>query len=95
MVIDDSLVDEDLLEELLADKIHQIWAEWMRYLFSVTTGEECPKGAVVIPASFVMHWRRQMMTAYDRLPQAERESDLEIAREILKLILADKLDDDK
>lgn len=36
----------DQLREALADVSHEIWAHWMRYLFSVAITE--PDGAIVL-----------------------------------------------
>lgn len=76
----------DQLREALADVSHEIWAHWMRYLFSVAITE--PDGARTIPADKVRRWTRQMATPYAELPESERVSDLEQADKILAVIEA-------
>ena len=55
---------------------HDIWAHWMRYLFS-----RCGKrkhGDLVIPAVSVEHWARQMETPYAELWEREKQSDRDV-----------------
>ena len=60
-----------------ADLEHEIWASWMRWLFTV--GREDEDGTVVLPKGVVERWKRQMDTPYDELSWEERQSDIAIA----------------
>jgi hypothetical protein len=73
---------QELLEEV-ADMQHQIWAHWMTYLFS-----RCPAvdGQVLIPASLVERWLRQINTPYSELTEIEKESDRQVAAEALSVV---------
>lgn len=75
---------EELIERLAAVQ-HEIWAHWMRYLFSVSV-EDTTSGWVVIPAEKVARWKRQVETAYADLSEREKESDREQARKVLAVL---------
>lgn len=79
------------LREAWADVSHDIWAHWMRYMFS-----KCDKetrysmdkiteetGCLIIPSELVERWQRQIETPYSQLTEKERESDREQADKIL------------
>ena len=70
-------------KEILSDHAHSTWSNWMKYLFS-----KCKKinGDMIIPKDLVERWKRQMNTPYKELPEKEKESDIEIADEILNLL---------
>jgi hypothetical protein len=67
--------------EKLASLQHEIWAHWMRYLFSVCRMN--PDGSCTIPSELVQRWKRQMETPYDRLTEREKESDREQVEKII------------
>lgn len=69
------------LREELAAVQHDIWAHWMRWLFSVSAAND--DGSVTIPADKVERWTRQMNTDYDDLSEKEQASDLEQADKVL------------
>ncbi len=80
-----SVEDENTqIIESLADYAHASWAGWMRYLFknSISNGT----GSVTIPVELVQRWKRQLSTLYGDLPETEKESDRDEAREILSII---------
>jgi hypothetical protein len=77
------------LIEAMAAEAHESWAQWMEYLYSKSTKN--PDGSVTIPAASVERWNRQMDTAYDDLPENEKESDREEARRYLHVILGTSL----
>lgn len=75
--------EEELLDEVAA-KAHDIWARWMKYLFSKC--KEDAHGDMFIPDEFIVRWKRQLETTYEELPEEEKESDREIAKEYLVVI---------
>lgn len=80
------MIDEkqDRREQIAALQ-HEIWAHWMRYLFTCCEGNE--DGSMTIPVDKVARWRRQIDTPYSELTDRERESDLEQADKIVKILL--------
>ena len=66
----------------LADKQHDIWSHWMKYMFSICTDNA--DGSVTIPSEKVVRWKRQMETEYWLLSESERRSDLDMADYILE-----------
>ena len=73
----------------LADMTHEVWAHWMRYLFSVSVQNE--DGSVTIPADKVERWKRQMDTNYYDLTEREQRSDISQAKKYLA-VFRDELD---
>lgn len=71
------------LRSALAAVQHDIWAHWMRYLFSV--GDRVDDGSVLIPADKVKRWERQIHADYDDLSEEEQASDLEQADKVLSV----------
>lgn len=72
--------DRNVYETLaasLADDVHRVWAEWMRYMLS--QGTYTSDGGWHMPAEKLKRWRRQMNTEYYDLPISEQKSDVEIA----------------
>ena len=67
--------------EAMSDIQHDIWANWMVYLFSVCV--ENPDGTKTIPADKVRRWERQIATKYIDLSEAEKDSDREQAIRII------------
>jgi hypothetical protein len=76
----------DKIREAIADEQHEIWAHWMRYLFSVSV--ENADGSVTIPADKVLRWRRQVKTAYADLTEREKGSDRNQADKVIRKIEA-------
>lgn len=74
--------DHDL--ERMADEVHQIWCEWMEYLFKQGKHMSVSGQSVwVMNDSSKRRWRRQMRTPYAMLSEGEKASDREIARRYL------------
>ena len=83
-------VSNNSLREALAEVSHEIWAHWMRYLFS-----KCHKlenGDQAIPYGSVVRWTLQAETPYADLTEREKDSDREQADKIL--LVLDTEDDD-
>lgn len=59
--------------EHLAAIAHELWSDWMKYLFSQSVHNA--DGTVTIPKCSVERWKRQMNTPYAALPENEKESD--------------------
>lgn len=78
------MIDNQESREQIAALQHEIWAHWMRYLFACCTKNE--DGSVTIPEDKVARWLRQIDTPYSELTDIERESDLEQADKIMKII---------
>ena len=86
------------LREILADVSHDIWSHWMRWQFNCCTNSvELADGKIIdlggdllIPASRVERWKRQMNQTYQELSEREKESDREQADKILKALLANR-----
>jgi hypothetical protein len=70
--------------EKLAATAHDLWSNWMRYIFKVGTINE--RGDLVIPSRYVERWTRQMNTEHSDLSEAEQASDVRQARKILTKI---------
>lgn len=76
--------DKHIMKEEIADAQHEIWSHWMKYLFSQCT--ENSDGSISIPKDKVERWKRQMKTDYKDLSEKEKQSDLEQADKIIKLV---------
>lgn len=70
--------------EALSDYAHAAWSGWMHYMFGKC--DRAPDGGVIVPASLVERWTRQMNTAYVDLPEGEKRSDRAEADKILEII---------
>lgn len=87
--------DEDAAAEMFREKIascmHDIWAHWMKYLYSKchrlgnSDGPAHDKDDLVIPKEYVERWQRQMVTPYDILSEKEKDSDREQADKVLAI----------
>lgn len=64
--------DEELKERLAAIE-HERWASWQEWVHTVSDLQ--PDGTLVIPASLVQRWTRQIATPYDQLSEEEKISD--------------------
>lgn len=72
------------LREALAANAHNAWAGWMMHMMKKSRWNS--SGSITIPANMVQRWTRQMMTAYENLPEKEKASDRAEADKILKLL---------
>lgn len=72
------------MRESLANVQHEIWAHWMRYMFSVGTFNA--DGTWTMPAAKTERWQRQMNTPYAQLSESEKNSDREQADKVLALV---------
>lgn len=67
-----------------ADKQHQIWSHWMKYMFSQcdfglpTVMSAIENGSCIIPKEKVKRWAKQMNTDYKDLAENEKQSDIDI-----------------
>jgi len=80
----DKIID-DLVENLAAIE-HARWSHWQRYLH----GKCLPQsdGSLLIPADLVERWQRQMETPFEKLAEAEKESDRKQVQKYLPIIKA-------
>ncbi len=69
------------LREELAETQHEIWSNWMEYLFSVSINNG--DGTYTIPANKAERWMRQINTPYSELTENEKESDREQADKVV------------
>ena len=83
---------EEVREQLAAVQ-HEIWSNWMKYLFSkcgVSEMNSCVPMyngvAMTIPPGMVEHWKRQMTTPYAELTEKERESDRHQADKVIAIV---------
>ena len=79
------------LREQIADVQHQIWAHWMKYMFTqCETAEDAETGDTVyiIPADKIERWTRQMNTDYSELTNKEQESDRDQADKVLSIVFS-------
>lgn len=81
---------ENELREYLAEVQHEIWAHWMRYMFTqgtyIETGTSGGGKLWQMPAEKVARWQRQMETGYFDLTEKERESDRHQADKVLAVL---------
>jgi len=90
--------DEGIRENLAAVQ-HEIWAHWMRYMFTqghffqTLTGENVDKVVETwgMPADKVIRWQRQMNTLYSDLTETEKDSDREQADKILAVLYSSQM----
>jgi hypothetical protein len=69
--------------ELVAALAHEQWSGWMLYM--IGKSQKKSDGSVVIPSALVERWMRQMTTAYNNLPENEKDSDRDEADRFIKL----------
>jgi hypothetical protein len=72
-----------LLEQLAALE-HQRWAHWQKYVHD--HGQRQPDGSIVLPASLVERWERQINTPYNDLAENEKDSDREQVRKYFPIL---------
>lgn len=73
------------LIEAIASVQHEIWAHWMKYLFSVS--KENDDGSYTIPSDKVDRWKRQMKKPYSMLLPMEKKSDIEQAKKVFNVLV--------
>lgn len=71
------------IEERLSEYAHKAWSGWINYMFEKSTSN--PDGTVTIPIWAVVRWRRQASTAYAHLSEAEKDSDREEAKRMIRI----------
>jgi hypothetical protein len=72
---------EPILRERLAAIQHEIWAHWMKHLFSVSIRNA--DGSYTIPLDKARRWHEQVQRHYTELSECEKDSDREQADKIL------------
>jgi hypothetical protein len=77
--------DGDPKLERMADVVHQVWCNWMEYLF--TKGWTLQDKGFKIDSGSVKRWKRQMKRPYAELSEDEKQSDRDIARRYLDLTI--------
>lgn len=75
------------LREQLASYAHDAWSGWMHYMMGKSYRKS--DGTWTIPKEYVERWGRQMTTAYENLPEKEKDRDREQADRILALLNGD------
>lgn len=75
---------EDELIERLADKEHASWSRWQQYLHSLCERRE--DGALIISASRVARWEREIVAPYADLSEREKQYDRDEVAHILPII---------
>jgi hypothetical protein len=80
---------EMLFGEEFADEIHEVWASWAGYML-MDVGIQNEDGSITIPKSSVERWNRQMTTPYSELSEKEKNSDRQIARNLIKRMVDGK-----
>jgi ABC-type dipeptide/oligopeptide/nickel transport system ATPase component len=84
--------DSQKEREAIASVQHEIWAHWVKYLFSQCYSDAANyPGCLVIPADKVERWTRQMALSYSELSDKEQENNREQADKVLKALDAIEL----
>lgn len=74
------------LREQLADVQHEIWAHWMKYMFTQCEPIGGMGEGLFIPEEKVLRWKRQMNTSYSDLSFKEQESDRHQADNVMEVL---------
>jgi len=74
---------KDQREELAALQ-HQIWSDWVRHMFEVSTAN--PDGTVTIPSKYVQQWQHEINTDYNALSEQEKDGDRKQVDKITRLL---------
>ncbi len=77
------MTEQELIEQL-ADKEHESWANWQKYLHSLCDRRE--DGSLVIPAARIRHWEKEIATPYAELPDHVKQFDRDEVKHILPII---------
>lgn len=64
----------DPLIEQIAEREHDQWIHWTRYMLNNLTDEN------------IERWKRQLITPYKELTEKEKESDRTEARKVLAIV---------
>lgn len=72
--------------EKLSNAQHDIWAHWMKWMFSICIQSQNDE-SLIIPEEKVIRWKKQMNTNYDDLSESEKESDRMVVKEFLGFLL--------
>ena len=75
-------MDTPNLRETLADESHEIWAHWMRYMFTKIYYSQ--GGDWVVPDADIKKWTKQAHTPYSKLSESEKDSDRDQADKLIK-----------
>lgn len=70
--------------EQLAALQHQIWSDWVRHMFEVSTAN--PDGTVTIPSKYVQQWQHEINTDYSDLSEEEKDGDRKQVDKITQLL---------
>ncbi|MBA3874292.1 MAG: hypothetical protein H0X30_34615 [Anaerolineae bacterium] len=70
--------------EQLAALQHQIWSDWVRHMFEVSTAN--PDGIVTIPSQYVQQWQHEINTDYGALSEEEKDGDRKQVDKITQLL---------
>lgn len=70
--------------EKMADEVHQVWCNWMKYMFD--QGHVNLEEKWIMPREKLLRWRRQMETPYLELSEAEKKSDRKLALRYIELV---------
>ncbi|MBA3868238.1 MAG: hypothetical protein H0X30_03720 [Anaerolineae bacterium] len=70
--------------EQLAALQHQIWSDWVRHMFEVSTAN--PDGTVTIPSQYVQQWQHEINTDYITLSEEEKDGDRKQVDKITQLL---------
>lgn len=81
---EDTVIDFKKLRELYADRIHEARTNWMEHVFSKSTIHD--DGTAIIPEWAVREWKRQMLTPYCDLSEAEKDADRREADVFLEML---------
>ena len=79
-------VDENSKLERMADEAHQVWCNWMEYMFKQGSTRS-DNGPWIMNESAKRRWARQMITPYAQLSESEKASDRDIAKRYLDIAL--------
>lgn len=75
---------KSLIHEKLAELGHQRWARWQAYVFSISVRQA--NGEYAIPEKYVREWQQHIQTAYQDLPEAEKERDRKEALKTIEIL---------
>lgn len=80
---------DNVLYEKIKEIQHEIWADWMKYLFSVGFYHpiECKEEPIyAIPYEFHRSWTRKIETKYSDLSEREKKGFREPAQKIMDVL---------
>lgn len=77
------------LQRHVAEYIHTIWGNWMRYILSVATKND--DGSITISSDHVIRWTRMLGTSFNSMSKVEIEPKMEMADKVLKIVHKHKI----